>query len=102
MISLSTFQDEAAPAAAPASGLRIQRPLVPLSACMVLLDKSEDDLLSLIESGALAFAFNIAAPNSARREIRVHRSSLLSFLAGKRDGLESAPDLQSVVSSIIG
>jgi hypothetical protein len=56
------------------------RPLVPIEAIMVLLDKSEDDVLNLIECGFLRWAFNIAAPDAERRELRVYRESVLDYL----------------------
>lgn len=56
------------------------RPLVPVEACMVLLDRDEDDILSAIDSGVIHWAWDIASPGAARREIRIWRDSLLALL----------------------
>jgi hypothetical protein len=60
------------------------RPLVPLEACMVLLDRDEDELLAGIEEGALEWAWDIRGPEAERREIRVWRQSVLDFASGTR------------------
>ena len=59
-----------------------QRPLVPLEACMVLCDRDEDDLIALVQSGDLAFAWDIRGAKAERRaELRVWRESVLAYLA---------------------
>lgn len=52
---------------------------------MVLLDRGEDEVLQAIETGALAWAWNIATPEATRREIRVWRDSLLALLNGEKE-----------------
>ena len=53
------------------------RPLIPLKACMVVLDLNEDQVLAQIEDGTLEYAWNIARASANRREVRVWRGSLL-------------------------
>ncbi len=57
------------------------RPLVPIEAVMVILDRNEDDLLRLVEEGELEFAFDISSAGAARREVRIYRESLLRYRA---------------------
>src|SRR5687768_14820059 len=56
-----------------------ERPLVPLEACVVLLDQDCDALLNLIERGALRWAFDIRRESADRREVRVLRDCILSY-----------------------
>jgi hypothetical protein len=51
---------------------------------MILMDRSEDEILAAIESGALPFAWHIGSSHADRREIRVWRESLLEFLEGRK------------------
>ncbi len=55
--------------------------LVPMAAVMVMLDRSEDDLLGLVEGGELEFAFDISSDGAGRREVRIYRESLLRYQA---------------------
>lgn len=58
------------------------RPLVPLEACFVLLDRDEDEVLGEVETGKLGWAFDLRTRGAVRREVRVWRESLLERLAG--------------------
>lgn len=60
---------------------------------MVLLDMNEDQVLALVESGGLGWAWNIGRQGSRNREIRIYRGSILSFLSGRRDGAEAFPSI---------
>ena len=51
---------------------------------MVLLDRDEDDVLAAVESGVLAWAWDIRAVGSERRELRIWRDSLLDVIGGQR------------------
>lgn len=68
------------------------RPLVPVSACMVVLDRNEDDVLMLIDEGHLTVAFDIASRRAARREIRVWRESILLYAANDYAAMARATD----------
>jgi hypothetical protein len=57
--------------------------LVPLEACMVILDRDEDDLLALIEGGFLRWVWDIRSPQAERRELRVWRGSVLAYAERK-------------------
>jgi hypothetical protein len=57
------------------------RMLMPMAAVMAILDRSEDDLLRLVEEGGLEFAFDISTGGAARREVRIYRESLLRYQA---------------------
>jgi hypothetical protein len=52
------------------------RPLMPISAVMTWLDLDEDDVLGLVEEGALPWAFDIASDSAQRRAIRVLAESV--------------------------
>lgn len=56
------------------------RPLVPIEAVMVLIDRDEDDILNLIETKILLPAFDIASTGAERREIRIHRAAILNYM----------------------
>ena|SRR5579862_1274452 len=56
------------------------RPLVHVQTAMAALDKSEDQVLAMIESGKLLWAWNIASKSAARRELRIWRASVLASL----------------------
>lgn len=51
-------------------------PLISVEGLRALTGQSEDDVLHLIEDGQLPWAFDIAAPNTKRMELRVWRGSL--------------------------
>ncbi len=57
-------------------GFTARRPLVPLSAVTMFLNKSNREVISLIENGKLRWAFDIRSAKASRREIRVLRQSL--------------------------
>lgn len=73
------------------------RPLVPIEAAMVMLDRDEDEILHAVESGVLGWAWDIATPGSERREIRIWRDSLLSLLAGEREPVREWPHVQAMI-----
>jgi hypothetical protein len=70
--------------ALPGLELPAARPLVPLEACMFLLDEHEDRIIASIEDGTLSLAWDIASPGSQRREVRVWRDSLLAVMRRER------------------
>jgi len=61
------------------------RPLVPIEAVMVLIDRDEDDILNLVELGKLRWAFDISSPGTKRRELRIHRESVLEYLSSSHE-----------------
>ncbi|MEK9753259.1 MAG: hypothetical protein VW338_08625 [Rhodospirillaceae bacterium] len=61
------------------------RKLIPIEAANVLLDRDEDQVLALIESGKLVWAWDIRHPEAKQREIRIWRNSLLAHLSGDWD-----------------
>lgn len=68
-------------------GFTARRPLVPLAAVTMFLDKSAREVLALIEQGELRWAFDIRSSKAERREVRVLRQSLFEFT-----GLYSPPE----------
>jgi len=56
-----------------------RRPLWPLEACTVLLDRSEDELQELILTGQLRWVWDIKGPEADRRELRIWSESVLAF-----------------------
>lgn len=68
----------------PGLTLPTERPLIPVEAAMVLLDRDEDEVLGAVESGTLAWAWDIRREGADRRELRIWRDSLLELLSGTR------------------
>ena len=62
-------------------GFTKQHPLIPLPAAALFLNRSRREVLSLVESGKLRWAFDIRSPRASRREVRILRQSLFD-LAG--------------------
>jgi hypothetical protein len=60
-------------------GFTERRPLVPMRAVTMFLNKNSRDILSLIEDGKLRWAFDIRSARATRREVRVLRQSLFEF-----------------------
>lgn len=73
--------------------LPISRPLLPLEVVMVLLDRNEDDVLALIDTGELSWAWDIRTPAADRREIRVWRDDVLRHLDRTSRGIRPADPL---------
>jgi hypothetical protein len=72
-------------AAAPARPTGTEpRPLMPMSAVMWRLDLDEDDVLVLIEEGALLWAFDIAGPRAERRTVRVLTESIEDLVFSRK------------------
>jgi len=74
-------------------GFTARRPLLPLSAVAMFLNKSAREILALIEDGKLRWAFDIRSAKSSRREIRVLRQSLFEC-AGLFPSGELLPEAQ--------
>ena len=64
----------------PTPQISLLRPLIPLQAAMILLDRDEDDVLAMIHSGILAWAWNIAGKSVRRQDVRIWRDSIIFFL----------------------
>lgn len=62
--------------------LPVSRPLIPLEAAMVMLDRDEDQVLYLIEAGGLTFAWDIRSQDAERREVRVWRDCIRAHVNG--------------------
>ncbi|HZQ47003.1 MAG TPA: hypothetical protein VFC07_08330 [Verrucomicrobiae bacterium] len=60
-------------------GFTAKRPLVPLAAVAMFLNKSAREVLALIEDGKLRWAFDIRSAKASRREVRVLRQSLFEY-----------------------
>jgi hypothetical protein len=60
--------------------LPVGRMLLPLEAVMVLTDRDEDQVLSLVDTGALTWAWDLRHPDAKRRMIAVWRTSLMLYL----------------------
>ena len=74
-------------------GFTARRPLVPLPAVTMFLNRETRDVLTLIEGGQLRWAFDIRTAKSARREVRVLRQSLFEF-TGLYAPTELPPDAE--------
>ncbi|HEX3800751.1 MAG TPA: hypothetical protein VH413_18805 [Verrucomicrobiae bacterium] len=60
-------------------GFTARRPLVPMPAVCMFLNKKPREVLALIEDGHLRWAFDIRRPDAERREVRVLRQSLFEY-----------------------
>src|SRR5579871_1741009 len=58
-------------------GLSSLRPLVPLNAASLLLNRNAKTILKLIEGGELRWAFDLRSPDTDHRQVRILRQSLL-------------------------
>lgn len=56
------------------------RPLIPLAACMILMDRDEDEVTEAVEDHTFEFAWDIAGEGAERRYLRIWRDSLLAVL----------------------
>jgi len=56
--------------------LPLRRALVSVETAKAALDKSEDQILALVEDGSLRFAWNFSSRNSRRRLVRIFALSL--------------------------
>jgi hypothetical protein len=78
--------------------LRTSRPLVPLDAVMCLLEKTEDEALELMESGALPVAFNLASSGARKRQLAVWR---VCFWEYKEAGFAADRETEIVLKDIV-
>ena len=76
--------------------LPIRRPLVDCAAVSAILDKREDVVLSLIEEGKIAHAFDIARPGKSRSCVRVFVPSVSDYL----EGIQAPRDLAAVLRTV--
>lgn len=66
--------------------LPIQRSLVSIETAKAALNKSEDAILGLIESGKLRFAFDLGQTGSHRRLVRIFTLSICDYVNAARQG----------------
>jgi hypothetical protein len=73
--------------------------MLPIRACISLLDRNEDQVLSLIEEGKLPWVFDVALdPKRGRnRELRILPAAVADYLRGKECSLEWADVLSLVL-----
>ena len=83
--------------------LPVSRPLVPIEAAMVMLDRTEDEVLELLDTGELTWAWDIRSPDADRREIRIWRESLMGYFDRGSRGLKPAepPSEPQVLAAVI-
>jgi hypothetical protein len=66
-----------------AATIRIRRPMVDVLTASAALDLRHNEVIALVESGKLCWAWNIASPNSRARTIRILSRSLEEYQTGK-------------------
>lgn len=59
------------------------RPLLKLSSCEDFFDRDYETLIVDVENRIICFAWDIAAPGTTRREVRLWRGSALAFYHGR-------------------
>ena len=67
-----------------------RRPLLPLKAAMWFLDRNEDELLALIQSGQIGFAFDLRREGAARMLLAVWRGSAVKYRVDEQKSEEMA------------
>lgn len=78
------------------------RPLWPVSGVMVFLDRSEDDVLNLIERGLLYWVFDLRGKGAERAEWRIWKKSVLMYAANKKFPQQSEVPFRDVCKDILG
>ena len=68
-------------------GFSALRPLVPLPAAVLFLNRNAKHVLKLIEEGGLRWAFDLRSPKTEHRQVRILRQSLLEYA-----GIVERPD----------
>jgi hypothetical protein len=63
--------------------INFKRPLVNLLTAVAALDRTEDEVMGLVDEGKIAYAFNFASPDSQRRTVRILAQSIADFQNGK-------------------
>jgi hypothetical protein len=74
----------------PPATMQRSKPLLPVRGVMSLVDKNEDQVLSMIEDGKLAWAWDVALdPKRGRaRELRILPAAVAEYLRGRTCSLE--------------
>ncbi|MHC1762793.1 MAG: hypothetical protein AB9869_00595 [Verrucomicrobiia bacterium] len=73
--------------------LRSSRPMIPMELAMIILDCDEDQVLALVESGDLVFAWDIRTPRTRKREVRIWYLSLICQAEGIPQPLPEEKDV---------
>ena len=76
-------------------GFSALRPLVPLSAAILFLNRNSKNILKLIEAGELRWAFDLRSPGTEHRQVRILRQSLFEF-AGLVERVEAEDEREEV------
>jgi len=80
--------------------IRTARPLWDVATVMAILNRSEDDVVGLIEEGRLPVAFNLASSGARRRLIVLWRTSVWDFRQnGWAPDKETAEVLKDILPS---
>lgn len=76
-----------------------ERPMVPIEAAIVLLNRDYDSIVGMVDAGELPWAWDIRSEGAKRREIRVWRDNLLDVMSG---ATSLTGDEGVVLDSLIG
>ena len=84
LLPVNAVAELASPPIAPAPRQR-SKPLLPLRGVCSLVDKDENQVLELLESGEIAWAFDVALAQrrGRKRELRVLPSAVADYLKGR-------------------
>ena len=82
----------------PANPVKFITPLLGIETCRAVIGRDEDFVMSLIESGGLKFAFNLACPGAKRRLPRVLSLSVLDYVNGTDS---QPPDVDGVLRYVL-
>ena len=74
----------------PAATMQRSKPLLPVRGVMSLVDRNEDQVLSMIEDGKLAWAWDVAldTKRGGNRELRILPAAVAEYLRGRTCSLE--------------
>lgn len=75
------------------------RPLVPITSAIIILNREESEVLKMIDDGRINFAFDLAHPTAdRRRKIHIHRESVE---AAKQSSFRSADSLAALLQRTV-
>ena len=77
------------------------RPLLSIDAAKAILNRDEDAILALIESGRIAWAFDIRSPGAARSCVRIYRDSVFNLLPTTFSATGPRATLQDVIGEVL-
>lgn len=76
-----------------------RRPLLPMKAAMVFLDRNEDDVLALIQTGKIKWAFDLHC-NGSKAHVHIYKGSAIAYRENRPEMEHDTIDV--VIHTILG